>query len=222
MNKFQINKILSLSRYATIVAVVISIILVLIEGKWYDYYSMNRVNTKIKTSDKDKFFIAIDKKFELQLINGKEDIVIILNSISRESNKIYSIAPILEDYITNHLNYQNEKNQAQKEEIARRYNLLKNIISEENKEKPFQAVPNEERRLLVALKDGIQDKDLQSLEFNLNELYTVISTRNNIYEKTANMNRWSVPLALIGVISTIVFGIMTLKSKNKKTPQRNM
>lgn len=175
-----------------------------------------------KPSDKDKIFNAIDKKFDSDLIKGKDDILILLSSISRESENYYSIAPILEDYITNRLDIASNDKQ-NKSEIKSRYDLLKSIISEENKEKPFENVPDEERRLLVGMKDGIQNKDMQSLEFNLHELHTVISTRSNIYEKANKLNRWSIPLAIIGTFFTILFGIlsMTPNLDSKKIDEMN-
>jgi hypothetical protein len=163
-----------------------------------------------KPSDKEKFFNAFDKKFDSNLINGKDDLMIILNSISRESENYYSIAPILEDYITYHLDKQTKDNKENDEEIKRRYKLLKEIIAEENKEKPFENVPDAERRLLVGIKDGIQNNDIPSLEFNLHELHTVISTRNKIYERVSKLNRWAIPLAVIGTFFTILFGILSL------------
>jgi hypothetical protein len=176
-----------------------------------------------KPSDKEKIFNAIDKKFNSNLIKGKDDIIIVLNSISRESENYYSIAPILEDYITNRLDITATEKQENTDEIKKRYDLLKSIISEENKEKPFESVPDEERRLLVGIKDGIQNKDMQSLEFNLHELHTVISTRNKIYEKANKLNRWSIPLAVIGTFSTILFGIlsMTPNLDSKKLEEMN-
>jgi hypothetical protein len=176
-----------------------------------------------KPSDKEKIFNAIDKKFNSNLIKGKDDIIIVLNSISRESENYYSIAPILEDYITNRLDITATEKQENTDEIKKRYDLLKSIISEENKEKPFENVPDEERRLLVGIKDGIQNKDMQSLEFNLHELHTVISTRNKIYEKANKLNRWSIPLAVIGTFFTILFGIlsMTPNLDSKKLEEMN-
>ena len=176
-----------------------------------------------KPSEKEKIFNAIDRKFDSDLIKGKDDILILLNSISREAENIYSIAPILEDYITNRLDVSTKEKQTDTDKIKQRYDLLKEIIKEENKEKPFENVPDEERRLLVGLKDGIQNKDMQSLEFNLHELHTVVSTRNKIYERANRLNRWSIPLAVVGTFFTILFGILSLTPNldSKKLDEMN-
>jgi len=176
-----------------------------------------------KPSDMEKIFTAIDRKFDSDLIKSKYDIEIILNSISRNSENIYSLAPILEDYITYRLDSKLKEDNADSSKISERYNLLKGIIQEENKEKPFDNVPDEERRMLVGIKDGIHNKDMQSLEFNLHELHTVISTRTRIYERTNKLNRWSIPLAIIGTFFTILFGILSLTPNidSKKIEEMN-
>jgi len=160
-----------------------------------------------KPSTKEKIFQTIDKKFDSDLIDGKDDILILLNSMSRETDNYYSIAPVLEDYITNRMEITDAKDS---EKIKKRYNLLKTIIEEETKEKPYEDVPDEERRLLVSIKDALKNNDTNSIEFNLQELHSVISTRNRIYERANRINKWSIPLAVIGTFFTVLFGIISL------------
>nr|WP_321405384.1 hypothetical protein [uncultured Carboxylicivirga sp.] len=153
----------------------------------------------------DKLFKLLNTNFERELIKSKEDITVLLNSVSREYYKDFSLAPIIEDYIA-HLSEKDDKGILEKN-----YELLKEIIRKENEEKPFSNLPNEERRLLMAIDDSVKHNDINSIKFNLNELNAVISTRTKIYNKLIRTNRWSVPIAVIGIILTILFGILSVR-----------
>lgn len=162
---------------------------------------------RTKKGDKENIFNSIDEKFSSRLIRDRSDIEVIINSYSRSNDELYSIAPVLEDYFTKRLS---KTDKIDENEIDRRYDLLKEIIKEENKDKPFSDVPDEERRLLISMKDALGNKDNQAIEFNINELNSVLTTRNKMYEKVNRLNKWSVPLAIIGTFFTILFGILSL------------
>lgn len=53
----------------------------------------------VKSSGKDKFFKALDKKYDFDLVKDRSDITILLDSIGRDEDEYYSLAPILEDYL---------------------------------------------------------------------------------------------------------------------------
>ena len=46
-----------------------------------------------------KFFDTIDKKFDLELVKDQSDIEILKSAIEREAGTVYSLAPLLEDYL---------------------------------------------------------------------------------------------------------------------------
>ncbi|MBN2788419.1 MAG: hypothetical protein JXQ69_08885 [Paludibacteraceae bacterium] len=167
--------------------------------------------------NKEKLFDEIDKKFKAGLIKSKEDLLIIINSFSRQYNNVYSLGPILEDYITYRLN---EKNDV---ETPVKYDLLKTIINQENKEKPYENIPDEERRLFLAINDNIKYKDFDVIKFNLHELSMLISTRHKSFKKIARANKWSIPIAIISLIITVFFGIIQIfpNAENKKLQESN-
>ncbi len=158
-----------------------------------------------RISSTEKLFKLINSNLEKGLIKDKEDILLLLNSVSREYYKDFSLSPIIEDYIA----FLSEKDE--KELLQKNYILLKDIINKENEEKPFSDVPNEERRLLKSIDDSVKHNDLESITFSLHELNSVISTRSKIYKRANAINRWSIPVALIGILLTIFFGIMSLR-----------
>jgi hypothetical protein len=166
---------------------------------------------KVKKKSNDSIFNSLDQKFDAELIKDKSDIQLIINSFSRAEDEIYTIAPVLEDYYTKRLS---KSDSIEVDELNKRYQLLKGIIKEENKDKPFSGVPDEERILLISIKDALKNDDKQAIDFNVNELNSVLTTRNKVYEKTNRLNKWSVPLAIVGTFFTILFGVLSL------TPQK--
>ena len=154
---------------------------------------------------RSKFFESLDKKFDLELVKEQSDIEILKSAIEREVGTVYSLAPLLEDYLV-HLGERG----SQESQLSQRYQLIKDIIASENADKPFADIPEEERRLLIAARDAIQHEDKVSMSFNLNELSSVISTRNRDYERVLNVNRWMRPLAIIGLVASVIFGMLAL------------
>jgi len=165
-------------------------------------------------SGREKFFSILSMSFMQQQINNKEDILLLLNSISREFDSSYLLISILEDYIV-YISKDEEKilKDINKSNI---HNLIKEVIRIENQEKPFNNVPDEEKMILRNINENIKNNQLESVKFNLQELSSVIAARNKIYEKANKTNRWSLPITILSIIFAIVFGLMGLKSIDYK------
>ena len=177
------------------------------------FYPLIRIIYREKTakgSGTDKIFKLLDVKFSRGLIKDKEDVSLLINSVCREYEREYSFAPVLEDYLTYLTEKNSSKEESQSDILANYYTLIKNMIQQENEEKPFANIPEEERRLLKSIEDSVKYDDKDAIRFNLQELNSVISTRNRIYQRTDRLNRWSIPVAIIGVILTITFGAISL------------
>ncbi|MEW6618718.1 MAG: hypothetical protein AB1422_05140 [bacterium] len=157
---------------------------------------------------RSKFFESLDKKFDIGFVKDRSDIEILKSAIEREAGAVYSLAPLLEDYLV-HLTHKGTQ-ESTDTTLSERYQIIKEIIVQENADKPFADVPEEERQLLIRIRDGTQHNDKESILFNLNELSSVISVRTKDYERTMKTNRWAVPLAVIGLLASIVFGAFSL------------
>lgn len=166
------------------------------------------VKKRIRETDKnsDKFFFELlEKKINLELIKDKTDVEILANSIAREYDTGYSLAPLLENF----LKFCIEGKECLL--TQEKYEFIKKLIIQENEDKPYSGIPEEERRLLINIRDSIKHSDTESILFNLDELKSILTTRNKVYEKTIFINKWSVPLSIVGVIFTIVFGLISIK-----------
>lgn len=167
--------------------------------------SMSKREEKKSSS---KFFEALDKKFDSELVKDQSDIEILKSAIERETGTVYSLAPLLEDYLV-YLVYLGERG-SQESQLSQRYQLIKDIIASENADKPFADIPEEERRLLIAMSGAIQHNDKGAISFNLNELSSVISTRSRDYERVLSANRWMRPLTILALVTSVIFGMLAL------------
>ena len=157
---------------------------------------------------RSKFFGLLDKKFDLGLIADQSDIEMLKSAIEREVGTVYSLAPLLEDYLV-HLTDKGSQ-ESTGNTLSEHYQIIKEIIAKENEDNPFADITEEERRLLIGIRDAIQHDDKESMSFNLNELSSVISARTKDYERAMKINRWAVPLAVLGLIASFAFGAFSL------------
>ena len=192
-----------------IVLICISLIVVVLGIIIHHWMTQKEINTR-----KDKLFQALDEKYANGLIQTKEDVIIVLSSIYRNSYSEYPLVSVLEDYITERIGY---IKRIDKEETKKKYDVFKKILDIENRERPFKNAPDEERRLLANLNEEMKNEDMDSLESNLNELYSVIVTRNKIYLKQEKGTKRANIVSTIGITS-IYFAILQMKtvSANKE------
>jgi hypothetical protein len=160
---------------------------------------------------KEKLIKLLSNNFEKNLINSKEDIIFLLNSINREYDRNYSLVNILEDYIVyitrEEININN---------LNDIHSLIKKIIEIENQEMPFNNVPEQEKRILKNISDNLKNKYFESINTDLQELGSVIAARNKVYEKTNKINKLSLPIAIAGTIVAIIFGIISFNNVDYK------
>lgn len=84
------------------------------------------------------------------------------------------------------------------------------FINTNEKISPFSDLPDTERNILNDINSYNKSNDNESINRKLNELSSVIVTRYEQQKKIENLNKWSIPLAVIGLILTILFGILSI------------
>lgn len=174
---------------------------------------LRKPNIKLTTY----FFEQLDKKFDLGLVIIKEDITVLADSFRREHLASYELNKLLEDYLRYLINKASTSENEAKNNFIERHQKANQILKIENEEKPYNELPVEERRIFrsinLAIKSGEKEETLNALE----DLRILISTKNKIYQQSSTLNKFSIPLAIIGLILTIYFGIKSLPSdKNEK------
>lgn len=172
------------------------------------YIRIRKPNIKLNAD----FFEQLDKKFELGLVSNKEDITVLADSFRREHVATYDLNILLEDYLRYLINKASNSEGDVKQTFIERHQKANQIFKEHNEEKPYNDLPAEERRIFrtitSTIKTGEKEETLNALE----DLRIVISTKNKSYQQSNTINKLSIPLAVIGLILTIYFGIKSLPS----------
>ena len=60
------------------------------------------------------------------------------------------------------------------------------------------------------LQNALKTNDVKNGTYNLNELNDILRIQNDNEEQLEKQNAWSIPLAIIGIILTLIFGIINL------------
>lgn len=91
-------------------------------------------------------------------------------------------------------------------------NRVKEIINEEKLEKPFDGVKEHEKRLLISIEESTKNGEISNISFTLSELARVLQTREKSYKSVKRMNSLSIPLAIVGLAFTLIFGLRSPKA----------
>ncbi|WP_298146610.1 hypothetical protein [Flavobacterium sp.] len=75
---------------------------------------------------------------------------------------------------------------------------------------PFTDLPDTERNIINDISTYNKAGDKESINRKINELSSVIITRHEQQKKIESLNKWSIPLAVIGLILTVIFGILSI------------
>ena len=87
---------------------------------------------------------------------------------------------------------------------------ITNFIKENETTNPYADLPDTERNILNDLSAFNKLGDQNSINRKLGELSSVIITRYEQQKKIENLNKWSIPLAIIGMVLTIIFGVLSI------------
>lgn len=75
---------------------------------------------------------------------------------------------------------------------------------------PYADLPDAERNLLNDISSSIDADEVKRINSKLLELAGLIKSKNNDLIYSKRVNRWTVPLTVIGVILTLFFGVIAL------------
>lgn len=81
-------------------------------------------------------------------------------------------------------------------------------LSEERS--PFEGLPAYERNILRDLNNFIDLGDQGAIKRKLLELGGILHTRIDNLERIRNINRWSIPISMVGLMLTMLFGFVAI------------
>lgn len=168
------------------------------------FMAKSSVNIQPLPEDKTLFYNTVDDAiFASDSISLKiESIKMIYNSVDRESNGRlfnYGFVNLLEDYLVRNSADSSKNLILNNPKI---FELIKNELQQE----PYNRLNTEQKRLLTNLDKALRNNDSILVKFNLDELNDLLRLQNEYIEKLEFQNSWSIPMSIIGIILTIIFG----------------
>ncbi|MDA1795692.1 hypothetical protein [Bacillus cereus group sp. BY8-1LC] len=167
---------------------------------------------KIKSKEVDKFSNVLLQGLKLGTINNLDDVYNIYKGINDyelvNENYRYSLNKSLRKFL---VKIQTEEFEDIEEEDIKRWKSKVDEFIKKNEElSPFSELPQAERNIMNDILAYLDKNDNESIRRKIMELSNSIQIRKEQIDKIDKQNKWSVPLAVIGLVLTIFFGIASL------------
>ena len=85
---------------------------------------------------------------------------------------------------------------------------ISEFIEKNETTSPYADLPAAERNILSDISTFLEMNDPESVKRKTLELAGMIQARNDDLNGIRNINKWAVPLSAIGLILTIIFGVL--------------
>lgn len=185
-----------------LIALAIAALASLLTNLFFDETSKKREKAKDKLLKLLEGNLSKGRILDLELLGH------IKQSVERDFSVEIPITHLIQDILFRLNDVERDGDNSDVNDLS---NKLQELITQENKKAPFENLPEEERRLLRGLDDAIRHNDEASIKFNFDELNSVLSVRHVEHARAIKLNKWSVPLAVIGLALTIIFGIVGMQ-----------
>jgi hypothetical protein len=87
---------------------------------------------------------------------------------------------------------------------------ISEFIRQNDAASPYADLPAVERGIISDISAFLAANDTAAIARKLGELASTIQAREDDMQRVRSMNRWSVPLAIVGLVLTIVFGVVSI------------
>jgi len=191
----------------TLISIVTSIFTVVYVITAKNFLSRNAERRKDRQS---KLWETLSTGFSNNSIGTVDDVVNIYKGINNLGGEDISyragLAKNLREYLVSVIS----SKELDEAEILRIKGNVTTIIEFIETENPYTDVPTAERNLILDVQKFIEHSDKDSAKEKLTDLAGLIEVRQDSLERVQASNKWSVPLAAIGLILTIIFGLISL------------
>ncbi|EKD24972.1 MAG: hypothetical protein ACD_80C00142G0014 [uncultured bacterium (gcode 4)] len=157
--------------------------------------------------DKKRFYNALLKAFEGNMISSLEDVVNIYKWINNKDNYRESLNEYLREFLIAIFLSKNISDENIKSKIKEK---ISDFIKQNEKISPFSELPMHERNILDDLEFYIWNTDKKWIERKVDELKNVILVRYTEHKKLEKVNKRAVPLAIIWLVLTLIFWLISL------------
>ncbi|HDR6957637.1 MULTISPECIES: hypothetical protein [Bacillus cereus group] len=159
------------------------------------------------------FYNSLIKGFTLNTIHTIEDVNNIYRgiNINKLENKkyMYDLSTLLRRFL---VELHSKKYESLKiEQIHEWKEKIDDFIRHNEQLSPFSELPEAEKGMINDILSFAENKENEEIKRKIKELSRLIQVRKEEIDKIERSNKWSMPMGIVGIILTIIFGIASLK-----------
>jgi len=175
-----------------------------------------RRNRSRRAERKNKFFETLLEGLKSESITTMDDLVDIYKGVaglgSEDLTYRYGLSNQLREFLVSLIS--KDKNlidsSIDNEAIRDWKERISEFIRRNEEISPYADLPASERNILSDISTFLERNDVASVKRKTLELAGMIQARNDESNRIRSMNRWLVPLSIIGVVLTIAFGLTAI------------
>lgn len=202
-----VNLIFSRDNFLQIFILVFSVIYT--SGALFVFKQINKRRIKEKNTFIDTFIKGISER----TIENYDDLMNVYSGITRLSiedlTNRQNMNKWLREILAKLINKDVGKDLGT-EQLLEMKNKISQYIKDNELISPFTDLPETERNIINDISSYNKLGEKESVDRKINELSSVIITRHEQQKKIESLNKWSIPIAIIGIILTVLFGIISL------------
>lgn len=174
---------------------------------------LNRI-TERKESEEKRFLKALSSGIKSGVINGFSDIENIYKgvrgSVGDEEVNRARLAKWLRAYLLQL--FESEIDEKNSQSVQSIKNEITEYINQVEKSSPHVGLPDLERSIVRDIETYLNSEQKDGVSRKLDELVTAIQVREETLRKIQSTNKWAVPLSVVGLILTVIFGVLSVFS----------
>ncbi len=181
----------------------------------------------VKRGLKEKIFNQVINRMIEDETFERQDLLICYNGFVRKTGFQWSFVRFLEElcfYLTTQKTNSNDVDDTIQEEdntsssisVA---NRIKKIYEIEQRVEPFDELDKNTKYLMSDISKGVSTNDKEYVDNRLNALSFIIGENERKYHKDKSINRWSLVIAISGLVISLIMGYMTITRKTNVSDQ---
>ncbi len=165
-----------------------------------------------RTRQEQRFFKALDAGFTSGSLESLNDVVNIYKGVAGMSSEDLEYRTGLSRRLREYLVQVIERGTGEdgKPVQAPKASIISRLIAENDTASPHADLPDLERSIISDISEYLKSGNVGAVERKVEELSSAIQARENDLSRIRNTNRWSVPLAAVGLVLTVLFGLLSL------------
>ena len=161
--------------------------------------------------EKNRFFRALTKAIESSSVTSIDDVRNIYQGVRRTVADSSLTPPHLSRWLREYLvEIIEDAPQESIEELRERKELITRLLAENEERAPYEGLPELERSIVADIEVFLDADDKGAIKRKLKEITSAVQAKEDMLAKVQTTNKWAIPLAIVGLILTVVFGILSI------------